>query len=535
MKKVYIFVILIIFLGGALRFWDLGQINLGFFRDEAALGFNAWSILQTGADEYGQKFPIFFRSFEVFFMPLYVYLSIPIIAILGLSEFSTRLLSAFSGTLLIFITFLIGRRLFSSDLVGIISSAIIAFSPWSIFYSRGAFEGNLALVFFAAAFYFWLEFSNKGKKIFFFISIFLFIFSMYSYQAPRLVAPLFVAIALLSQKGWVKNLKLWICGLILALVLYLPIIFLSTQAASYHRAFGVSIFSSTDQIPGFSTNLGDWQKLYLIPREFLSLYLQYFSPYNLFWEGDYNRQRNVDGFSVFYVWQFPFLVLGLWFFIKNKYSNKKLLLFWLLLASIPAALTKDPFHTYRSILFFLPISFLIAFGVYKMINFKRLYLLITGGVSILIAISITAYFFSLGSTTPSLYWRDWDFGYKQITEVLKTEPSNSQIIIDDPDTESYIHFLFHKLIYISDYQNEAQQMITSNYSSSTTKLRPKKIGRFEFRKIDFPNERGHKNTIFVLSSKVIEPIHFKDDPKLVLVREIKAPNGKTAFYIIKVL
>jgi len=101
----------VVLLGLFLRFYQLGSINVGFFRDEAALGLNIWSILKTGADEYGKQLPLIFRSFEVFFMPAYVYLSLPFVFLFGLTEFSTRALAALSGTLLIAVGYLISKEI----------------------------------------------------------------------------------------------------------------------------------------------------------------------------------------------------------------------------------------------------------------------------------------------------------------------------------------------------------------------------------------------------------------------------------------
>src|SRR3989344_5560905 len=92
-----IILILLFVLGVFLRLWNLDRIPLGFFRDEAALSYNAYSIWLTGRDEFGVLFPMVFRSFEVFFLPLYVYLSAPIIGVFGLSEFTSRLLSSLAG------------------------------------------------------------------------------------------------------------------------------------------------------------------------------------------------------------------------------------------------------------------------------------------------------------------------------------------------------------------------------------------------------------------------------------------------------
>src|SRR5688572_21785335 len=144
MKKI---LFLIIILAAALRILWLGSIPSGFFRDEAAIGYNIYSIVKTGMDEYGLTYPLVFRSFEVFFLPLYFYLSTPIIWLLGLSEFATRLLSSISGIFAVYAAYLIAKEIWNEK-VGVLTAFILAITPWHIFYSRGTFEGNLALTLF---------------------------------------------------------------------------------------------------------------------------------------------------------------------------------------------------------------------------------------------------------------------------------------------------------------------------------------------------------------------------------------------------
>lgn len=518
-KKTKIILILIVLMALFLRVYNLGSTSLGFFRDEAALGYNSWAILKTGADEFGQKLPIIFRSFEVFFMPAYVYFSLPIFLIFGLSEFSARLLAAISGTVIVFTVFFIARKIFRSKVSGLIASFVVATSPWAIFYSRGSFEGNLALMFFVIGIYFWVNFFENKRRIYFFVSIFWFILSMYSYQAPRFVAPLFIGLSIFVTKKWYKNWRLWICGAIFAAILYLPVIVLSLSPASYHRAAGVSIFNNKE----LSNSL---------PIELLSLYTAYYSPANLFWNGDYNLQRNVPNFSVFYIICLPFFIIGLWNLYKNKIKLKKYLAIWFLIAPIPAALTADPFHTYRAILFWIPVSLIISFGVYlsyKKFN-RRVYLASYVGLTLF----FTIYFmFSLMKIAPVLYWRSWDYGYREISDYVKSQSENYRVVIDDNQTESYIHFLFYNNISLETYQKIASETLEDRYYSSSEELRPIKVGRFEFRTVDWPSERGDKNTIFIFPSERLQPSEFKDDPKLKWDRTIIAPDGKDAFYIIK--
>src|SRR5437660_10802243 len=107
MRKSLLLLILFFFLGAFLRFYLLGNIPTGFHRDEAFLGYNAYSILLTGRDMTGHLFPLHLESF--LYSPAgYSYFSIPFIAVFGLSAFSVRFASAFFGSItLLLVPFLV--------------------------------------------------------------------------------------------------------------------------------------------------------------------------------------------------------------------------------------------------------------------------------------------------------------------------------------------------------------------------------------------------------------------------------------------
>src|SRR3989339_1483713 len=73
--------------------------------DEAALGYNAYSLLMTGADEYGSKWPIVLRSFDDYKGAVYAYAAIPFIKALGLTETAVRLPSALAGVVLVYLVY----------------------------------------------------------------------------------------------------------------------------------------------------------------------------------------------------------------------------------------------------------------------------------------------------------------------------------------------------------------------------------------------------------------------------------------------
>lgn len=128
MKKIYagIFVVLI---GVAvfLRFWQLGQIPEGFVADEAAYGYNAYSILKTGKDEYGEPFPLVLKSFGDYKAGVYSYLTIPFIYFHGLNEWSVRAPSAVFGVLFVLLTYLLAYRLSKNRTIALLSVALAGF------------------------------------------------------------------------------------------------------------------------------------------------------------------------------------------------------------------------------------------------------------------------------------------------------------------------------------------------------------------------------------------------------------------------
>ena len=98
--------ICILFLAAILRFYQLGDNPPSLDWDETAHGYNAYSILLTGKDEYGYRFPLSFRSFDDYKPPLYTYLVIPAVAIFDLNDFAVRLPSAILGVLAVAFTYL---------------------------------------------------------------------------------------------------------------------------------------------------------------------------------------------------------------------------------------------------------------------------------------------------------------------------------------------------------------------------------------------------------------------------------------------
>jgi 4-amino-4-deoxy-L-arabinose transferase-like glycosyltransferase len=201
--------LLILLLASVLRIFQLGKNPPSLDWDEASLGYNAYSILKTGNDEYGNHLPFSIRSFNDYKPPLYTYTTIPFIAIFGLNEFSVRLSSAIAGTIAVlaiyFIAVEIEPKKHSLSLAQI-SSLLLAISPWHLQFSRGAFEANLALTCFLTSVAAFLKWKNNKKVFLLLISATFAVASLYAYHSTKIVVPVFfVVLGLVNYKTIFKN------------------------------------------------------------------------------------------------------------------------------------------------------------------------------------------------------------------------------------------------------------------------------------------------------------------------------------------
>src|SRR3989344_292895 len=143
----------ILFIAAILRFWNLGVNPPGLFVDEVSNGYNAYSIIKTGRDEYGNFMPLTFKAFGDYNLALSVYILVPSIAVFGLNEFAVRFPSALLGTLTVLLTYFLTKQLFKSGSsfiahhssqknVALVAAFFLAISPWHLQFSRYDHEAN---------------------------------------------------------------------------------------------------------------------------------------------------------------------------------------------------------------------------------------------------------------------------------------------------------------------------------------------------------------------------------------------------------
>ncbi|MBU2577631.1 glycosyltransferase family 39 protein, partial [Patescibacteria group bacterium] len=381
-EKLLLFLVLV--LAFVLRIYKVSEFPAGLNADEAAIGYNAYSLLQTGKDEFGHLWPINFQSFNDFKPGLYFYLVLPFVKLLGLTELAVRLPSVILGTLTVGILYLLVKKLFNSSLFALSSSLLLAVSPWHLHFSRGGWESNAAVFFILLGVY--LFFLSLEKSKYFTLSALSFSLSMFTYHSARVISPLLLAgLAIFNWKKIFvrKNTKSLIIAFVLAFLLMIPLLLSFFGEAGTSRFSGVGIFA--DQGPFWRVNelRGQHANPFgLFPRllhnqyfEYLILFfynlLSHYSGGFLFVFGDEIQRNKIPGMGQMYPVEIPFLILGLYFLIKNKPKNWEFLLYWLAVAPTASALTFQSPHAIRALNMVIPLTIICAYGLVSVYDWLK--------------------------------------------------------------------------------------------------------------------------------------------------------------------
>jgi 4-amino-4-deoxy-L-arabinose transferase-like glycosyltransferase len=335
------------FLGGALlRFWNLPANPPALYCDEAFHGYQAWSLLLTGADMRGVAWPLFFDIFGVGWEePLYVYLTMVPVRIFGPTAAAPRMVAAAAGALSILaVAWLAGR--IGGRLAGAVAALTMAFSPWAFHLSRVGFQASLLPLFLAAGSAALMRGVGRTDEDaarrpispgWVVAGAMLLTLSLYTYVAARPIVPLLVAGFLALHPTPLRRLpgrwKLLAAAALLVPIIPLAIFSFSPEGLERFRDVG---------LPGSSGGSA-------AALRFASNYLGYFSPSFLLTDGDPNLRHSVAGFGVLHLHDLALALAGLAWALIRRRPGGLYIAWWLAVAPLAASLTADPAHAVRAI------------------------------------------------------------------------------------------------------------------------------------------------------------------------------------------
>ena len=437
LKKNYL-LIFILLIATALRFVKLGSIPVGFNDDEAAFGYNAFSILKTARDEWGRFLPFsVFESFGDWKLVGYLYLTVISQFFFGVNEFATRLPSALFGVFAVFATYLLSQRLFDKR-VALVATLLLAISPWHIAASRNAFESDLLVFFITIATYFFMKGFQNPKWLT--ASFVTYAVSFYIYRSSWLFMPLFVIALIYFHWDQLKKFKgILTRNLIISLFLLVPLV---PVAATFH---GQSRFFQESFIAGIARTginnvineqrgtcmqkfpnavcLISYNKVLVFSKIYLNNYFGNLSIKTYFDNANSTGFQSFATRSVLYLFELPLIILGLIFLFKAKSPALRIIVPWMAFFPLGAAIAGV--GNYGRINLFMPVPQIVAaYGLVAMFFYLKNNFLRTIYVflfSILIIISTVGFISDLFVVDAYFTSRYQRYGYKELFKYLASK------------------------------------------------------------------------------------------------------------------
>lgn len=365
---------LILAFGIFFRVINFPGIPAGLNQDEVAAGYEAFSLLHSGADKWGNILPAYFVAWGSGQSVLLSYLQIPFIYIFGLNVFSIRLPSLILGILILPLIYKLAQKWFDTK-TALIALLLASFLPWPVVISRWGLEANILPFFIILGLYLItlsLEIYQKNilklsQKILILVSLLPFSLALYAYGLSIIPVAIFIIIFIFSYKKYLlKHKSLAISSILIFGFFSIPMalfviknnILKTNLGFEKYLGFTIPLLNSnrlTQINDGFITTIAS--NFYFIVAGF---------PDSISWNND-------PVFLPLGLFSFPFLAIGIYFLINKKSFNFKkfqsnsslnLALIWLL--SFSPLLFFVPINTTRSNSILYLIIILIAFGITKL-------------------------------------------------------------------------------------------------------------------------------------------------------------------------
>lgn len=378
-------------LAATLRLVALDRIPPAIHADEAPNAWNAYCLLQTGHDQYGVSWPVFYlRALGDYRTTTYAYALIPFQFLGGMNVWTTRLPAAVSGILAVLLMFFIGARLFGAT-VGLAAAGFLAVNPWHIQVSRWGHEASLTPLFVLAsiAALLWANLplddreERRPRPVIAGLAGAAIGISLYGYSAIRIFLPCFLAgVLVVTWRGWrvffaSREGKAAIALLVVTLAIFFgPLVWshLNDPAINERARILGWIWNESDSIAQKSGKV-------------LLRYLDHYGPNFLFLTGDRDPSLSPPrGFGLLHWHDLPLILIGIASLVLafRKSRAARVLLLWLVLYPVGDILFPHvSSHSLRSLAGVGCLTLIAALGVVK----AALWLRALGrrGVAILLA------------------------------------------------------------------------------------------------------------------------------------------------------
>lgn len=539
-KYIFIFLLAITVFGGFLRFYKITSNPISLSIDEVSFGYNAYSILKTGRDEYGKFLPLSFKSTGDYKNPVPIYILVPSIALFGLNEFGIRFPTALLATLTIPLSFLLFKELTRSRLIALTASTMLAFSAWHIYYSRYVSDHLIAASLVMLGALCFLRMLGTGKWFWSTGSAICFILSMYTYYAERLFVPLLVlSLFFLRRVELKERLRSILLFIIICFIIASPLILSVFFGPDIARAQMTWVGNDVEFVRNVAVK--PLEEIPILGSDKLLLfyfgvrkYLNYFDPGFLFYSGLNMTKGGSYGLGVLYLFELPFLIFGIITLIRNKLSNRGLIAVWILIGLVPASLTNNEQHPGRTFVMLPTLILISAIGAVEFFKFLKPHFnkgfrqLIYALFLIFILGNLIQAFLIYSVHFPRQRGEDFMEGTKETVEYALTNKDKYKEIVFDPYrgieapyivSIPHMYILFYSQYDPATYQQEQKMRSDGSFG----------FNKFTIRKIDWRTDRFKKDTLFIGTPWSLPE---KDIKSGEILKKIYLSGGQLAFVVV---
>jgi hypothetical protein len=299
----------------------------GFYIDESSICYNAYTISQTGRDEYGNEWPLFFRAFGDYKNPVYIYLLAGLFRFTGPSILVARLFSAMLG---------IAKR----RVVAFLVVLTVLLTPWLFELSRVVLEVSLyplVLALFLLCVHRVSQKPSLSWNEILLLAVTLALIT-YTYSIGRLLGPL-LALGLIFFGTRGRRGGLLLSWGLYALTLVPMFIFQRRHPNALSGRFSIITYITTQNTPGN------------IAWEFVKHYFGNFNPWRLLVTGDPNAFQITHLYGAELLLAVTGLLSVAGLLLVFRYHRRdalwRFVVYGVAVSVVPAALTSEYVHTLR--------------------------------------------------------------------------------------------------------------------------------------------------------------------------------------------
>jgi len=351
--------LVILFVGAAVRLYDFGSVPAGLNQDEASTGYDGYALLHYGIDRSGFHYPVFMVGFGSGMSALPSYLTMPFFLLFGVSVAALRAPDILIGVAALPAFYVLVRRTGDKTLA-ILATFLLAISPWHIMDSRWLLVGALPnLVLFGVLA---LCRARERPRSLLWAALF-FALTLYEYAPAFLFTPvllIFASFFFIRNRPASWKPFIWAGALfgLLALPIALTIAVNQFKLDSIETPFlSMPRFPSTPRYQAFSTIFGGGGATSAGHNLHALLQLLVTGDDGLIWNA-------IPGYPYLYWLGFPLAVLGLYTLVRRRFWTSDVEFFmvaWLAAGIVLAA--AEPVNINRVNVVFIPIIFLAAVGI----------------------------------------------------------------------------------------------------------------------------------------------------------------------------